>query len=93
LEGGLRGFSWNVDQVKELRARFWASKIYFTECLGREVTSLQDEKRRTEEMCMVTGLSVRYETLGPISPPLWHDDHRLQVKPLCCGNIKQLQTR
>jgi hypothetical protein len=65
LDGGLGGSSWNVDQVKKLRARLWASKTYFTECLGREVTSLQAEKRRTEEMCMATGLSVRYETLGP----------------------------
>jgi hypothetical protein len=47
LDGGLGGSSWNVNQVKELRARLWASKAYFTECLRREVTSLQAEKRRT----------------------------------------------
>jgi hypothetical protein len=49
-----------VDQVKELTARL-------IECLGREVTSLHAEKRRTEEICMATSLSVRYETLGPNS--------------------------
>jgi hypothetical protein len=67
LDGGLGRSSWNVDQVKELRAWLWASKTYFTECLGREVTSLQAEKRRTEKICMATGLSVRYKTLGPDS--------------------------
>ena len=67
LDGGLGGSSWNVEQVKELRARLWASKTFFTECLGREVTNLQAEKMRTEEICMATGLSVRYETLGPDS--------------------------
>jgi hypothetical protein len=67
LDRGLGGSSWNVDQVKELRARLWASKAYFTESLGEEVTSLQAEKRRTEVRCMATGISVRYETLGPNS--------------------------
>jgi hypothetical protein len=67
LDRGLGGSSWKVDQVKELRAQLWASKTYFTECLGREVTSIQAEKRRTEEICMATGLSVRYETFGPDS--------------------------
>jgi hypothetical protein len=66
LDGGLGGSSWNVDQVKELRARLWTF-TYFKECIGREVTSLQAEKRRTEEICMATGLSVRYKTLGPDS--------------------------
>ena len=64
LDEGLGGSSWNVEQLKELRARLWGSKIYFT---AREVTSLQAEKRRTEVRCMATGLSVRYETLGPDS--------------------------
>ena len=67
LDGGLGGSSWNVEQVKELRARLWASKTFFTECLGREVTNLQAEKMRMEVICMATGLSVRYETLGPDS--------------------------
>jgi hypothetical protein len=67
LDRGLGGSSWNVEQVKELRARLWGSQIYFTACLGREVTSLQAEKRRTVEIFMETGLSLRYETLGPDS--------------------------
>jgi hypothetical protein len=62
LDGVLGGSSWTVNQVKEIRVRLWA---YFTECLGREVTSLHAEKRRMGEMCMATGLSMRYETLGP----------------------------
>ena len=57
----------NVEQVKELRARLWASTTFFTECLGREVTNLQAKKMRMEGICMATGLSVRYETLGPDS--------------------------
>jgi hypothetical protein len=70
LDGGLGGSSWNVEQVKELRGRLWASKTFFTECLGREVNNLQAMKMRTEEICKATGISVRYKTLGPDSWPL-----------------------
>jgi hypothetical protein len=67
LEVGLGGSSWTVDQVKELRARLCATETDLTERLGREVTSLHAETRRTEDICMATGLRVRYETLGPDS--------------------------
>ena len=66
MDGGLGGSLWNVEQVKELRGRLWSSKT-FTECLGREVINLQAEKMRTKEICKATGISVRYETLGPDS--------------------------
>jgi hypothetical protein len=62
LDGGLRGSSWTVDQVKELRARLWSTKTDFT--------SLHAETRRTEDICIATGLRVRYETLGPDSRDL-----------------------
>jgi hypothetical protein len=75
LDGGLRVSSWTVEQVKVLRARLWA-----TERLGREVTSINTERVRTEDLCMSTGLRVRYETLGPdfwIMTSSWRDDRRL----------------
>ena len=56
-----------MEQVKELRARLWVSETDFRERLGREVTSLKAETARTETICRVTGLRVRYETLGPDS--------------------------
>ena len=69
-----------MEQVRELRARLWATETDFTERLGREFTSLNAEAERTEAICMATGLRVRYESLGPdswILTSFWHDRRRL----------------
>ena len=56
-----------MEQVKDLRARLWATKTDFTETLGKEFTSLRAESMRKEDICMATGHRMRYETLGPNS--------------------------
>ena len=80
LDGGLGGSSWTVEQVRELRARLWATETDFTELLGREFTSLRAESMRTEDICMATGHRVRYESFGPDSWVLtsfWRDHCQL----------------
>ena len=67
LDGGLGGSSWTLEQVMELRARLWATETDFRVRLGREVTSLKAETASVQDICMATGLMVRYETLGPDS--------------------------
>ena len=78
-DGGLGGSAWTVEQIRELRARLWASETDFTGCLGEEVTSLNAVKERVEVRCMERGHPVLYETVDSeswILSAFWRDKRR-----------------
>ena len=87
FDGGLEGSTWTVEQIRELRARLWASETDFTGCLGEEVTSLNAVKEKVEVHCSAsTGSSgfmipyeVPYETVDSeswILSAFWRDKRR-----------------
>ena len=85
-DGGLGGSAWTVEQIRELRARLWASETDFTGSLGEEVTSLNAVKEKVEVHCdarLPNGLlgpyEVTYETVDSESSILtafWRDRRR-----------------
>ena len=71
-----------VEQIRELRARLWASETDFTGCLGEEVTSLNAVKEKMKVHYMTragTAYPVLYETVDSESWMLsafWRDKRR-----------------
>ena len=73
------GSAWTVEQIRELRARLWASETDFTGCLGEEVTSLNTVKKVVEDYCMERQHPVLYETVDSeswILSAFWRDKRR-----------------
>jgi hypothetical protein len=81
-DGGLGGSAWTVEQIRELRARLWASETDFTGCLGEEVTSLNAVKEKMKVHYMTragTAYTVLYETVDSeswILSAFWRDKRR-----------------
>ena len=81
-DGGLGGSAWTVEQIRELRARLWASETDFTGCLGEEVTSLNVVKEKKEVHYKTragTASQLLYETVDSeswILSAFWRDKRR-----------------